>query len=244
MLESGTYTNIGDCALNEDCAAVYNGRALSAYVLADGLGGHGGGDIASKLVTEIIGGIINQAGQLSQELLSKCFESAQSALLEEQHRVHREGAMKTTLVVLLTDGQQVMWGHIGDSRLYHCRKGKVISRTLDHSVPQMLVRLRKIKDKDIRHHEERNVLLKVMGIPWGDSQMYEIDCTGQKIRSGDTFVLCSDGFWEWLEDERIAKLACQSKDVGDIAVEMGDEAYAAGLGSDRDNITMLITRKQ
>ncbi|MBE6759614.1 MAG: serine/threonine-protein phosphatase [Ruminococcaceae bacterium] len=240
-IEYSVYTNIGDCAINEDFASAFEG-SVSAYVLADGLGGHGGGDIASHLVVEAVKEIVSQASELSVALLDTCFTVAQEKLLARQKELNREGALKTTLVILLTDGKTAIWGHIGDSRLYHCRKGKVQSRTLDHSVPQMLVKLRQIKEKDIRHHEERNVLLKVMGIPWSESKMYDIDCTGMKLKKGDSFIMCSDGCWEWVEDSDIAKIICQKKAVDTVAGEIGDEAYSNGMGTDRDNITALVVR--
>ena len=240
-IEYGIYTHAGDCPVNEDCAAASEGK-VSAYILADGLGGHGGGDIASAHVAQSVKNTVAGASELSQELLESCFAAAQESLLEKQKELSREGAMKTTLVVLLTDGKTAMWGHIGDSRLYHCRRGKVRSRTLDHSVPQMLVRLKQIKEKDIRHHEERNVLLKVMGVPWNGSKMYEIDCTGIRLKRGDAFMLCSDGCWEWVEDPDIAKLLARKKTAAQIAEEVGTLAGANGKGTERDNITVLVMK--
>ncbi len=240
-IEYGVYTNIGDCSVNEDFADAYEGK-ISAYIFADGLGGHGGGDIASHLVVEEVKKLIAEEDTLSVDLLDRCFMTAQEKLLEKQKELKREGALKTTLIVFLTDGKTAIWGHIGDSRLYHCRKGKIKSRTLDHSVPQMLVKLKQIKEKDIRHHEERNVLLKVMGIHRAESKMYEIDCNGIKLKKGDSFALCSDGFWEWVEDAQIAKTICANLSASDIATTLGDEAYSNGMGTDRDNITVLIIK--
>lgn len=240
-VEYGVYTNIGDSAINEDCADVYEGN-IAAYILADGLGGHGGGDIASHLVADVVKQVVSEEKTLSTALMEKCFETAQEKLLAKQKELKREGAMKTTLVIFLTDGKNAMWGHIGDSRLYYCKKKKIKARTLDHSVPQMLVRMKKIKEKDIRHHEERNVLLKVMGIQWTESKMYEIDCKSMKLQKGDCFMMCSDGCWEWVEDDTIATIICQDKSAQEIADELGDEAYSNGMGTDRDNITNLVIK--
>lgn len=238
-IECGIYTNIGSCNVNEDTAATAEG-AISAYILADGLGGHGGGDIASRLVADVVSEIVGSSSELNISLLEHCFTVAQERLIEKQRELHREGAMKTTLVLLLIDSKTAMWGHIGDSRLYHFHRGKIKSRTLDHSVPQMLVRLGQIKEKDIRHHDERNVLLKVMGVPWGSSKMFEIDCRGIKLKKGDTFVLCSDGCWEWVEDKELSRLTKQKKTASEIADDIGNNAYINGEGTERDNITALV----
>lgn len=240
--DQGIFTNIGDSKINEDYAAFFVNEKISAYVLADGLGGHGGGDIASHLVVEEVEKTVRKASKVTVELLEQCFESAQDRLIAKQKELKREGAMKTTLVIILTDGKTAVFGHIGDSRLYYISKGKVKYRTLDHSVPQMLVRMKKIKEKDIRHHDERNVLLKVMGIPWSSGKMYEIDEKGMKLKKGDAFVLCSDGLWEWVEDDRIAQITSQNNSASMLASELCDEAYSNGLGTERDNITALVLK--
>lgn len=82
--------------------------------------------------------------------------------------------MKTTMVLLLISGNRAYWGHIGDSRLYYFKKNKMITRTLDHSVPQMLVNTGEIKEKDIRGHEDRSRLLRVVGSPWMNGHAYDI----------------------------------------------------------------------
>ena len=240
-IEYGLYSNIGDSLVNEDTADVYEG-AVSAYILADGLGGHGGGDVASRLVADVVKTTVSQEQTLSKELLIKCFRQAQEILLAQQRALNRQGAMKTTLVILLISGNTAMWGHIGDSRLYYIKKGKVKSRTLDHSVPQMLVKMKKIKEKDIRHHSDRNILIKVMGVEWGGKDMFDIDCSGMKLSTGDCFVLCSDGLWEWVEDKVIASLASQNANASSIACQLVDEAYSNGMGSSRDNITVVVAK--
>ena len=174
------------------------------FILADGLGGHGNGDLASKIVTETSAEVFQHADCGMEELLRQCFETAQNNLLEAKQANESAKEMRTTLVLLHVSGGRAIWGHIGDSRLYFFRNNKLVLRTLDHSVPQWLVSIGDIKEKAIRHHEDRNKLLKVMGEEWNKTS-YQISEETIELKSGDRFLLCSDGFWEWIDERSMAK---------------------------------------
>ena len=156
----------GEREYNEDYAGVSQNGGSFCFVLADGLGGHGGGDEASRMVSEHILKDFEAQGEVSEEYIKRCFEESQKLLVAEQEKQNRAFEMKTTLVVLLTDGHTLRWGHIGDSRLYFYKNKKLKQRTLDHSVPQMLVAAGEIKEEEIRGHADRNRLLRVMGSEW------------------------------------------------------------------------------
>ena len=106
------------------------------------------------------------------------------------------------MVVLLVENGEALWGHIGDSRLYFFKSGRLYIRTMDHSVPQLLCNAKEINEKQIRHHEDRNKLLKVIGIKW-DGPEYDMLNSSYKIKNGDAFLLCSDGFWEWINEKEM-----------------------------------------
>ncbi len=242
-LEYATYTNIGDCAVNEDTVAVIDKNPVKCFLLADGLGGHGGGDIASAHVASVVESIVASAKKLNETLVCECFEQAQSSLLDLQGKMKKENAMKTTLVLLLTDGVSWAWGHIGDSRLYRFSAGRMISVTSDHSVPQMMLKMGKIKPEELRHHPERNILLKVMGTPWKDKG-YSVDDAGVPVAGGDAFLLCSDGFWEWIEDSDMEKLVASRVSAESILIQMGTLALQKGQekDSERDNLSAILVR--
>ena len=101
--------------------------------------------------------------------------------------------MKTTLVILHVGEERIWWGHIGDSRLYYFQNRKLQKRTLDHSVPQMLVAAGQLKEKQIRNHPDRNRLLWVLGVDW-DSPKYQL--AEPEARGGrQAFLVCSVGLW-------------------------------------------------
>lgn len=243
MLEYAIRTNIGDSSINEDFAgSITNKNGLQAFALADGLGGHGGGDIAATLAVEAVLDTVSETNDATVSLLEKCFVQAQNLVLENRSNSGRRREMKTTLTVMLADKDKILWGHIGDSRLYHCRKGKIKSCTMDHSVAQLLVNSHKISRDEQCHHEDRSILLRAVGTPWSTTTGFQTDCKGIRPRKGDTFVLCSDGAWEWVVDQRLAQIACSKSDVDIIAENLLNEALLAGKGSAMDNGTVLVAR--
>ena len=99
-----------------------------------------------------------------KDCLERCFMESQKRLMKKQADENARQDLKTTLVLLRIVNGYVQWGHVGDSRLYYFKNGKIVKRTLDHSVPQMLVAAGEIDEKEIRHHPDRNRLVRVMGM--------------------------------------------------------------------------------
>lgn len=227
----------GEREYNEDYAGARKRGEACCFVLADGLGGHGGGDEASRMVSEYILNDFEEHGEVSEAYLKKCFEEAQKLLMEEQERQGRAYEMKTTLVVLLADGASARWGHIGDSRLYYFKHKKLKERTLDHSVPQMLVAAGEIREEEIRGHADRNRLLRVMGSEW-DQPRYKL---AEPIeRSGqEAFLLCSDGFWEWIEEKPMQSALKRAGAPGDWLGQMQKTVLKNGAGKGMDNYSAI-----
>ena len=242
MLSYEIYSNIGDCAVNEDSVNVTDSSKIQCFAVADGLGGHAGGEIASRLVVSYCKAVAEQSDKLTVELMERTFLGAQKELMAYQKKNDFENGMKTTLTVLLYDGKTAMWGHTGDTRLYHFHNGKLLSRTLDHSVPQMMVRLKEITPEQIRFHEDRNKLLKVMGVKW-DRPMYEIDCEGIKLHRGDSILMCTDGFWELIDEGEMQRILAKKLSVKEAMEEMVKEVLLTGAERDKDNMTAILIRK-
>lgn len=204
MVEYSYFTDIGTKRANEDALIVCANDSLDTvgFALADGLGGYGFGDVAATFVVDCFAASVENAPEIDDGFLAECFDTAQRLLMEEKE-LKGLSSIKTTLVLLTITGKHARWGHVGDSRLYHFRHGRLLERTLDHSIPQMLVRQRKIKEKEIRFHPERNRLTRAMGAEW-DEPCYEIRKRGVRVRPGDWFLLCSDGFWEWIDEKAMS----------------------------------------
>jgi serine/threonine protein phosphatase PrpC len=228
-----TLSEPGGRTVNEDSLGVVTGEQGSLFVLADGLGGHGRGDIASQLVVEVA----LETYAMNPDDLDGIFLTAQDRLMQAQRQVGTRSEMKTTMVCLHICGRMAQGGHIGDSRLYHFSNGRLRSQTLDHSVPQMLVATGEIREKDIRHHEDRNRLIRVMGIEW-TSPRYELGTTVE-VSVGDAFLLCSDGFWEWIEEKEMQKLLKKSPTPAAWLEAMQAVTERHSAGANRDNYSAI-----
>ena len=148
-------TDKGGRAVNEDSMGVLPTKNALHFLLCDGLGGHGSGDIASSFVVEQMKANLEQGKSVEESITL-----TQQALLEKQKREEATDKMKTTLTCLTIHDLEAQFAHVGDSRIYYFEKGKYIARTQDHSVPQMLYQSGEIKEKDIRHHVDRSRLLR------------------------------------------------------------------------------------
>ena len=226
-------TKKGDRPLNEDCVGVTERDGRVCFVVADGLGGHGKGEVASRLAVEAFDEVFSSGDLNLSESLSNAFLLAQKKILCEQRRIGDLSMMKTTAVALAMQGEQVMWGHIGDSRLYAFSRNKVHVRTLDHSVPQMLVLAGDIKEKSIRGHPDRNRLLRVLGVAGEDprfelSELYKVD-------QFQAFLLCSDGFWELITEKEMGKVLKKASSLEEWLEQMCRIVEDRGREKDMDN---------
>ncbi len=227
-------TNVGERKINEDSVAYGKNQSRELFLVADGLGGHGSGDYASRFVVDYIKAALEFDGSIPT---SEYIMGAQQALLQEQAQKKAENSMKTTLTCLeIEDGTAKMW-HVGDSRIYWFHKNKYKARTKDHSVPQMLYMSGQIREKDIRHHEDRSKLLKVMGIVWNQPQ-YE--CSEEiELGKNESFLLCSDGFWELITEKEMQKTLKQSREPKEWLEKMEEIVVRNGKGTNMDNYTAL-----
>lgn len=229
-------TDKGDRNENEDSVGVFENGANRCFVVCDGLGGHGMGDIASKTVVDEFERQFLAAFEMS-EFLPIAFDSAQNVLLETQAEHKAKSKMKTTCVALATDDKNAYIGHVGDSRLYVFQKNKVKYRTLDHSIPQMLALSKDIKESEIRNHPERNYVLRVMGIEW-DKPMYEL-MPVEKLRKCQAFLLCSDGFWELIVEEDMCRLLKESATPREWLEKMVEIVKRNGADRNMDNYSAI-----
>ena len=226
------FTNIGSRKVNEDSVRSAEKKGVYCFILCDGLGGHGKGEVASAYVADHIKDMFLKCNDIDS-FLENAFNSAQKGLMEEQKRLNATTEMKTTCTVLVVDGKTYRYGHIGDSRIYTFRKNKLLTRTLDHSVPQMLVLAGDIKEKKIRNHPDRNRLLRVMGVEW-DSPRFELSEV-EELQDGDSFLLCSDGFWELIVEKQMCKTLKKASSAEQWMASMNEIVSKNGKGIDMDN---------
>lgn len=168
------------------------------FVLADGLGGHNGGEQAAKIAVETL----LKIDPTSLKQLDDGFEMAHQAILTAQQANYEHEEMASTIVALSIYQQEAIWGHVGDARIYLIRDGKILHQSKDHSIPQLLVSDGEIDADEIRHHPDRNRLHRALGDKHTNIKA-RLSKTPQIIKKGDVFLLCSDGFWEWITEDKM-----------------------------------------
>ena len=232
------FTDTGDHDPNEDTIGMTKAEDNYVFVLADGLGGHGSGEVASQLAVKTSIELFEKE-QLINTYIAEAFEQSQKEILKKQRDEHCVNGMKTTMVILMVTSDKIKWGHIGDSRLYYFRKNRLIKRTFDHSVPQMLVAAHKLKEKEIRNHPDRNRLLRVLGTDWEEPK-YEIAET-IKIENGkkQAFLLCTDGFWELIEEKDMIKALKKAKTAEEWLYTMSEIVKKNGEKRKKDNFSAI-----
>ena len=172
-----------------------------------------------------------------KKTVEESIQHAQDALLEKQIAEHAGNSMKTTVTCLALAGDQARFAHVGDSRVYYFEKTKYMLRSQDHSVPQMLVNRGDIKEKDIRHHEDRSRLLRVMGTEW-DRPKYQV-VEGIKLTKRSSFLLCSDGFWELIDEKQMSKTLKKADSPQQWLAAMEEIILANGKGTNMDNYSAI-----
>ena len=200
-VQTAFYTHIGGRKCNEDAVLLRTHPTGSlCAVVCDGLGGHGGGDRASRTAVEVICSQWD-GGALPQSLLAPVQEANRQILAMQTPEI----PMRTTVVALAVDELGEAHVHAGDRRLYHFHQNRLIDQTLDHSASQLAVVMEEITPEQIRFHEDRNKVLRCLGQS-GTLQPTARTCP---LEAGNhAFLLCTDGFWEYvLEPEMEADLA-------------------------------------
>jgi PPM family protein phosphatase len=211
QLEIAALSKPGGRTINEDACGVWSSQDACFCVLSDGAGGHGGGDVASKLTVSRVLDWFRQRPECSSEAVEAALTAANVSVVQTQSSELRLADMRATAVILSVDTAhgQAIWGHLGDTRLYCFREGKLAVQTRDHSVVQSMVDAGFIKPDQVRGVPQRGRLLGALG----DAQNFE-PCIEQRkfpLRHGDVFLLCTDGVWEYVEEAEMEQTLGECK---------------------------------
>lgn len=256
VLTAGYASHVGMArALDEDSlcvftlAGVYESVAdptLGLFIVADGMGGHEGGEVASKLAVQRI------AEQLIQRALLPRFAGKfqdqaddlptllRQAIIDANDEVYdlaqtRANDMGCTLTMALVVDGTAFIANVGDSRTYMHRQGRLRQITTDHSLVASLVTTGVIQPEEIYTHPERNVIYRAIGI----KATIEVDAFVEPLTPGDTLLVCCDGLWEAIRDEGIEDVLLTYPDPQAACVELVRQANLAG---GEDNISVIVVR--
>jgi len=204
-------SNTGGREANQDYVTFADQQSVGVWIVADGLGGHKGGEEASEIAARTVLETYLKQPALDGDIIGSQIAAAHEAVLEGQEREPRYGSMRTTIVALFRKGDEVTWVHVGDARLYHFRSGGIRFQTTDHTVPQMMVAAGEIEPSEIRFHEDRSRLLRAIGQEGNVKP--EVATEPVQLHPGDAFLLCTDGFWEYVTETVMEVKLAQSHDA-------------------------------
>jgi protein phosphatase len=224
----GATTHSGQVRKENEDALLVEGRL---YVVADGMGGHNAGEVASAMAIKSLqaaaGGITDEAS------LNVALDKANEAIYEESMTNHVHHGMGTTIAALVLTEDSVVVGNIGDARIYRWHEGNLSRITKDHSYVQELVDEGIISLEEARVHPRRNIVTRALGID-GD---VEASTSTLPITVGARYVLCSDGLVDEVTDAEIAAILTRHSDSQAAADALVSAANAAG---GRDNVTVIV----
>lgn len=214
VVDAGFQSDIGCLReVNEDSAAVVSPSddcllrlKGTLAVVADGMGGHTAGEVASRIATDVLGHAYYASHDEPALALAEAVREANRAIHEAASRNGDLRGMGTTCTALAIVDHNAVYAHVGDSRLYLVRSQRAYQLSEDHSLVMKMVRDGVLTPDEAREHPERNVILRALG-----RQPYvEVSCWDEPlpVSAGDRFVLCSDGLYDIVSDEEIAMIAC------------------------------------
>jgi len=206
------------------------------YVVADGLGGHNAGEVASSTAVARLGEEYYSPSNHTriEPALKQAVQAANLRIHELTHRHPEYRSMETTLSAIAIAGAQAYIAHLGDTRVYHWRDGLMKQLTSDHSEAAELVRMRILKPEKVRDHPGRNTLTRTLG----SRLIPRPDYLRQPVVVGDQFVLCSDGLWSEIEDDEITEVV-----TAHPPQTACHELIKRALGRDcRDNVSVQVVR--
>jgi protein phosphatase len=205
------------------------------FAVADGMGGAQAGEVASHIAVEVLEqGLPDGPGSMEERLVERVRE-ANARINELSRSDDKRAGMGTTLTAAYVGEDEVAVAHVGDSRLYRLRDGKLERLTDDHSLVEELVRQGRLTPKEAVEHPQRSIITRALG-PEAD---VEPDSRTWPAREGDVYLLCSDGLTSMVPEERVAEVVRAATDLPATGRSLIEEANRAG---GRDNITVILFR--
>ncbi len=237
QLEVSVLSDPGGREPNEDAYGFWSGLGGGFCAVSDGAGGHGGGDVASKLAVSTILRAFQDQPECTGDAIVAALTLAHDAILTAQRTSAALSAMRATAVVLAIDTvhNEAVWGHVGDTRLYCFRDGQVFAQTKDHSVVQRLIDAGYLTPEATRESTQRSRLFAALG----HSEEFEVTMAQPlALKSGDAFLLCTDGFWEYVEEADMVVALAAAATAADWLKCMEQQVRDRG-GSGQDNFSAV-----
>jgi protein phosphatase len=224
---------------NQDQFVVDDGLGL--YAIADGMGGHAAGEVASKIAIDALAdtvrgnGTDGESAEAVGEQLVRAVNEGNRRICESVLARQEWRGMGTTLVAIRVVGSRAVIGHVGDSRAYRVRGGRLERLTSDHSWVAEQVKLGLLSDEEASRHPMRNIVTRALG----NRSDVEVELAEEALLPGDTLLLCSDGLNSMLDDAEILETLAAHDEPQQACEALVEKANARGGD---DNITVIVAR--
>ena len=240
MLKAWGMKDIGKCReINQDYISVSEepiGNLQNLFLVADGMGGHKAGDLASEYTVAKVQEAVSKSMQtIPYQILKGAFQYANQKLLEKAGESDSYTGMGTTLVAATVKNDAVYVVNVGDSRLYKIGD-KIEQITEDHSLVEEMVRMGEISKEQARNHPDKNLITKAMGV----SDTVEPDYFDTDLQKGECLLMCSDGLTNMVSDRQIKEIVELRTDLESCAKEL---IRAANQNGGRDNIAVVLIER-
>ena len=240
MLKAWGMKDIGKCReINHDYISVSEepiGNLPNLFLVADGMGGHKAGDLASEYTVAKVQEAVSKSMQtIPYQILKGAFQYANQKLLEKAGESDSYTGMGTTLVAATVKNDAVYVVNVGDSRLYKIGD-KIEQITEDHSLVEEMVRMGEISKEQARNHPDKNIITKAMGV----SDTVEPDYFDTDLQKGECLLMCSDGLTNMVSDRQIKEIVELRTDLESCAKEL---IRAANQNGGRDNIAVVLIER-
>lgn len=235
------FTNrLGNRSSNQDRCLVLHESDRAILAVADGMGGHARGDLAAQTAVNSLGhSFLSQHDTVTnpEQFLKTALEIAHLETVEAGRANTPPVEPRTTCVVCLVQGNQAWWAHVGDSRLYLLRDGKLLTRTRDHTPVEELLQSGAIGEDELNNHPLRNGVSRCLG---GALRFPKISFDHAELEPGDTLLLCSDGLWSALPEQKLLDTHTAS-DLDFAVNDLADEAERISYPHS-DNVSLVGLR--
>jgi len=239
QIEIVTLSRQGGRSYNEDVFGHWHDDRYVAFLVSDGAGGHGGGDVAAATARSSILAGYAARPSIDPQALQQLVEQANRDIVARQAEGGTLAAMRATIVLGAIDCERnhLIWTHSGDSRAYLYRNASLVARTTDHSLVQQMVSGGMLDAEGARLHPQRNMLLSALG---SVDEPPEIAISDRMlVRAGDAVLLCSDGVWEPLGDDCLQETLMASRTPSQWIAEI-DRQVQARAKPGHDNYTAVV----
>lgn len=216
---------------NEDSIGMDLERGI--FIVADGMGGHAAGEVASRIVVDTV---LVHKGAEGEALIIDSLNIASSEICALSRKEADKSGMGSTAAVLILSGGKVVAGWVGDSRIYLYRAKKLKALTRDHSRVQALIDAGMITEKVARAHPARNLITRAVGV----DPNVEVDVVSLKVKKGDLYLLCTDGISGVLGNEGIAAIIAEDADPDTLPQRLVDAANGRDGGDNSSVISILV----